>query len=126
MVWPFPEQTDKLYPMLALGGTLGMWVGGVFLVGLLAAAFSSADSAMTALTTSTCVDLIGTEKMEEKKAVNIRGKVHIGVAVVLLCVIMILGPSMIRVLWLLFSLRPTIHMVHFWDYFLRDIHKTPS
>ncbi len=84
-----PEQTDKLYPMLALGGTLGMWVGGVFLVGLLAAAFSSADSAMTALTTSTCVDIIGTEKMEEKKAVNIRGKVHIGVAVVLLCVIMI-------------------------------------
>ena len=61
-----PEQTDKLYPMLALGGSLGMWIGGVFLVGLLAAAFSSADSAMTALTTSTCVDLIGTEKTNDK------------------------------------------------------------
>ena len=43
-------------------------MGGVFLVGLLASAFSSADSAMTALTTSTCVDLNSTEKMEEEKA----------------------------------------------------------
>ena len=62
-----PLQTDKIYPMFALGGSLGLWMGGVFLVGLLASAFSSADSAMTALTTSTCVDLIGTEKMEEEK-----------------------------------------------------------
>jgi Na+/proline symporter len=84
-----PEQTDKLYPMLALGGSLGVWIGGVFLVGLLAAAFSSADSAMTALTTSTCVDLIRTEKMEKKKALRIRQKVHISVAAVLLIVIMI-------------------------------------
>ena len=84
-----PEQTDKLYPMLALGGSLGVWIGGVFLVGLLAAAFSSADSAMTALTTSTCVDLIGTEKMEEQRALRIRQNVHIGVAGVLLIVIMI-------------------------------------
>ncbi len=84
-----PIQTDKIYPMFALDGSLGLWMGGVFLVGLLASAFSSADSAMTALTTSTCVDLIGTEKMEEKRAVNIRGKVHIGVAIALLVVIMI-------------------------------------
>ena len=42
---------------------------------------------MTALTTSTCVDLIGTEKMEEERA--IRGRVHVGVALVLLVVIMI-------------------------------------
>ncbi len=84
-----PDQTDKLYPMLALGGTLGMGIGGVFLVGLLAAAFSSADSAMTALTTSTCVDLIGTEKMDSSRALRIRQRVHIGVALVLLVVIMV-------------------------------------
>ena len=65
-----PSATDKLYPLLALGGSLGTWMGGVFLVGLLASAFSSADSALTALTTSACVDLIGTEKMEEKKAIS--------------------------------------------------------
>jgi len=81
-------QTDKLYPLLALGGSLGPWVGGVFLVGLLAAAFSSADSALTALTTSTCVDIIGTEKMEETKSDNIRKKVHLLLAFILLIVIM--------------------------------------
>ena len=81
-------QTDKLYPLLALGGSLGPWVGGVFLVGLLAAAFSSADSALTALTTSTCVDIIGTEKMEETKSDNIRKRVHLLLAFVLLIVIM--------------------------------------
>jgi SSS family solute:Na+ symporter len=83
-----PAATDKLYPMLALGGSLGPWMGGVFLVGLLASAFSSADSALTALTTSACVDLIGTEKMEEAKAIQIRGKVHIGMAFVLFVAIM--------------------------------------
>ncbi|PCJ80475.1 MAG: sodium:solute symporter [Bacteroidetes bacterium] len=83
-----PEATDKLFPILALGGTLGTWIGGVFLVGLLASAFSSADSALTALTTSACVDLIGTEKMEEAKADRTRKRVHIGMAVVLFIAIM--------------------------------------
>jgi len=78
-----PEATDKLFPTLALGGTLGTWMGGVFLVGLLASAFSSADSALTALTTSTCVDLIETEKMEKAKATGIRKRVHILMAFVL-------------------------------------------
>jgi Na+/proline symporter len=81
-------QTDKLYPLLALGGSLGPWIGGVFLVGLLAAAFSSADSALTALTTSTCVDIIGTEKMEEGKSEKVRKRVHLILAFVLLLVIM--------------------------------------
>ena len=53
-----PITTDKIYPMFALDGSLGIWMGGVFLVGLLASAFSSADSAMTSLTTSICVDII--------------------------------------------------------------------
>lgn len=83
-----PDQTDKLYPMLALGGSLGPWMGGVFLVGLLASAFSSADSALTALTTSTCVDIIGTEKMPEKKSEMTRKRVHLLLAFILLLVIM--------------------------------------
>ncbi|MAO46427.1 MAG: sodium:solute symporter [Crocinitomicaceae bacterium] len=84
-----PITTDKIYPMFALDGSLGIWMGGVFLVGLLASAFSSADSAMTSLTTSICVDIIGIEKMEEKKALKIRGRVHVLVALVLLVVIML-------------------------------------
>lgn len=83
-----PEATDKLYPMLAMGGSLGPWMGGVFLVGLLASAFSSADSALTSLTTSTCVDLIGTEKMEESRSDYFRKRVHILMAGVLLIAIM--------------------------------------
>lgn len=83
-----PEATDKLFPTLALGGSLGTWLGGVFLIGLLASAFSSADSALTALTTSACVDLIGTQKMEEEKAEHIRKRVHLAMAGVLFIAIM--------------------------------------
>ena len=55
-------RADSLYPSVALGGTLGWGLGLVFLIGLLASAFSSADSAMTALTTSICVDVLKTER----------------------------------------------------------------
>ena len=83
-----PEATDRLFPTLALGGSLGPMAGGVFLIGLLASAFSSADSALTALTTSTCVDLIGTQKMKEEKAEKVRKTVHLGMAGVLFIAIM--------------------------------------
>ncbi len=84
-----PEQTDKLFPMLALDGTLGGVMGGVFLVGLLASAFSSADSALTALTTSTCVDLLDTSSMDEKRAERTRARVHITLTGVLFIAIML-------------------------------------
>ena len=61
------ERADSLYPTVALGGSLGWGLGLVFLIGLLASVFSSADSAMTALTTSICVDLLGTEKQRLPK-----------------------------------------------------------
>ncbi len=53
-----PDNTDHLYPTLALGHFPALY-GAVFLIGLIAAAFSSADSALTALTTSFCVDILG-------------------------------------------------------------------
>ncbi len=55
-----PEQTDSLYPFLALNhfGTLASIL---FLLGILAAAYSSADSAITALTTSFCVDFLNVD-----------------------------------------------------------------
>ncbi|MGB2470755.1 MAG: sodium:solute symporter family transporter, partial [Flavobacteriales bacterium] len=67
-----PEATDKLYPLVALGGSLGPALGVAFLVGLLASAFSSADSALTALTTSTCIDLIDTPSKPSEEASRIR------------------------------------------------------
>ena len=84
-----PEQADKLFPMLALDGTLGVMMGGVFLVGLLASAFSSADSALTALTTSTCVDLLDTPNMDERRAERTRSRVHIALTGVLFISIML-------------------------------------
>ena len=82
------ERADSLYPTVALGGSLGWGLGLVFLIGLLASAFSSADSAMTALTTSICVDLLGTEKRPPGQATAVRKKVHLSVAFVLFAVIL--------------------------------------
>lgn len=81
------ERSDHLFPTAALAGTLGPVVAVMFLVGLMAAAFSSADSALTALTTSVCIDLLETEKMDAERASRIRGRVHLGMAGVLVLVI---------------------------------------
>lgn len=84
-----PEKADDLYPMLAVGGYLGQTVAIFFILGLIAAAYSSADSALTALTTSVCVDFLGIEKREEKNKVKLRRMVHIGMSVLLFIVIVI-------------------------------------
>jgi Na+/proline symporter len=75
------DRADNLYPAIALGGELGVGLGLVFLIGLLASAFSSADSALTALTTSACVDIFGDE------STRMRNRVHIGMTAVLFVVI---------------------------------------
>ncbi|MFZ8836243.1 MAG: sodium:solute symporter [Flavobacteriales bacterium] len=82
-------QSDSLFPTVALGGTLGFGIALMFLIGLLASAFSSADSAMTALTTSICIDVLKVEERQEKESVSLRKKVHVGVALALFGVILI-------------------------------------
>lgn len=84
---PIPERTDDLYPLLALNH-FGMIAGVVFLLGIIAAAFSSADSALTALTTSFCVDILDLQKKEgdQKKT---RLAVHIGFTILMFLVIVI-------------------------------------
>lgn len=85
-----PASSDKLYPVIALQH-LAPYIGILFIVGLIAAAYSSADSALTALTTSFCVDFLGFNKEEEKEGEQKRTRfyVHIGFSVVLLGVILI-------------------------------------
>lgn len=80
---------DKLYPTLALGGDLGPIAGVLFIVGLVAAAYSSADSALTSLTTSFCVDFLGMEKNPKDSDKQIRKYVHIGFSALLFVVIVI-------------------------------------
>ena len=85
-----PKQTDQLFPTLALHH-LGAFAAIVFVVGLTAATFSSADSVLTTLTTSFCIDWLGMEErpdMTEARRTALRHKVHVGFAVVLWLVIL--------------------------------------
>jgi SSS family transporter len=87
-----PERTDMLYPIIAKNH-LPALAGILFLIGIIAAAYSSADSALTALTTSFCVDFLGfNEKQEQKedKRKSTRLKVQIGFAALTFFVIVIL------------------------------------
>lgn len=87
----FPElaTTDQLYPTIALQ-YLGPVAGITFIIGLIAAAYSSADSALTALTTSFTVDILGIMKrkgISARQKTRIRYRVHILVSFVVLLVI---------------------------------------
>ena len=72
-----PASGDELLPMFAATGRLGSTVVVLFTIGIVAASFSSADSALTALTTSYCVDICQREGDEQ-----LRHRAHIGIAVV--------------------------------------------
>ncbi|NOQ24872.1 MAG: sodium:solute symporter, partial [Bacteroidales bacterium] len=84
-----PERTDDLFPLIATQANLGPVVAVFFIIGLVAAAYSSADSALTALTTSFTVDILNPQNKSEKELKAIRTKVHIGVSVVLAIVILL-------------------------------------
>lgn len=77
-----PEKGDQLLPMLVGSGALGAFVVFPFTIGITAAALSSADSAMTSLTTSICVDILRVERegFDPKRALFVRHCVHAAVA----------------------------------------------
>ena len=83
-----PENSDDLYPLLALK-YFGLPVGVAFLLGITAAAYSSADSALTALTTSFSVDFLKIEQFEEQKRQKIKKWSHLMFSVLLIIVILI-------------------------------------
>jgi len=72
-----PEATDELMPMFTASGYLGTTVVVLFTIGIVAASFSSADSALTALTTSFCVDICHKDGDE-----RLRRYAHIGICAV--------------------------------------------
>ncbi|MEI8006346.1 MAG: sodium:solute symporter [Bacteroidota bacterium] len=86
-----PSRSDDLFPMIAIN-YLGPVAGLVFIIGLISAAYPSADGALTSLTTSFCIDFIGLPKKEnisEKQKERIRYMVHVAFAIILLTVIII-------------------------------------
>ncbi len=82
-----PQSTDDLYPMLAMHH-FGLPVAIAFLLGIIAAAYSSADSALTALTTSFSVDFLNIEKFGEIKRKRIKKWSHSMFSVLLIVVIL--------------------------------------
>ena len=82
-------KTDDLYPLFATSGMLPIVVGVLFILGLVAAAYSSADSALAALTTSACVDILDIEKKPEQDRVKLRKQVHVLMSGLLVLTIMI-------------------------------------
>ena len=82
-------KTDLLFPEVALNGDLGKGVGVIFILGLIAAAYSSADSALTSLTTSFCIDLLKFDNYSVKLQKKLRKKTHVFMSVILVIVVII-------------------------------------
>ena len=80
-------KTDLLFPEIALNSGFGLTLGSVFVLGLIAAAYSSADSALTSLTTSFCVDILDLKDHSETEKKYIRKKTHISMSILLILVI---------------------------------------
>jgi Na+/proline symporter len=85
------KRTDLLFPEIAFNH-LNIFPAIVFLLGLTAATFATTDSALTALTTSFCVDFLGMDKVENQKkpnTVRTRHLVHVGFSILMFLVIII-------------------------------------
>ena len=83
-----PDDTDLLFPVIATQGSVISAIAIFFILGLIAAAYSSADSALTALTTSFTVDILNTKSLTEKRLKKTRIFVHILFSLVLMLVIL--------------------------------------
>ena len=96
-----PEAGDELLPMFA-SGRLGGAVVVLFTLGIVSAAFSSADSALTALTTSCCVDIL--QRPDDER---LRRRVHVAMAVVFIGVVLLFrivdSPSVIDAIYVMCS-----------------------
>lgn len=84
-----PENSDNLFPVLATQGYLPMISGVFFILGLIAAAYSSADSALTALTTSFLIDIVGISHDSEEHLKRKRLITHLSISLLLAVVIIL-------------------------------------
>ena len=96
---------DDLFPTLAMLPEIGIVTSAFFLLGLIAAAYSSADSALTSLTTSFCIDIVEIENKPETDRKRIRKQIHIGFSIVLIVVILLFDLIFkdVSVIWELFK-----------------------
>lgn len=90
---PIPEYTDHLFPTIAFGH-LGVLAGVIFIIGLISAAYSSADSALTSLTTSVSLDILELDKKypnDDKLLKKNRMRVHALVTLLIIFVVILFG-----------------------------------
>lgn len=83
-----PESSDELFPMLART-ELGLAVGIFFLLGITASSYASADSALTGLTTSFCIDFLDFKNKTEKQRKTQKFLVHLGFSLLFLLIIVV-------------------------------------
>lgn len=81
--------TDKVFPTLAFG-EFGTWAGILFLLGITASSYASADSALTALTTGFCIDFLNFHKRDEKEKKRLKLMTHFTFSLIFLvtCLVM--------------------------------------
>ena len=96
---------DDLFPTIAMLPEIGIMTSAFFLLGLIAAAYSSADSALTSLTTSFCIDIIELDKKPKEQQKKVRKKVHVLMSLVLILVIILFNSLFknVSVIWELFK-----------------------
>lgn len=80
---PAPQRGDDAFPMVASEGGLPIIVGVVFILGLISSTYSAAGSALTSLTTSFTLDIVGAAKREESDLMRLRKRVHTVMAIVI-------------------------------------------
>ena len=110
-------RTDLLFSSIAMEGSMGVTVGLLFLLGLIAAAYSSADSALTSLTTSFSVDFLNVKQKKHGPVSSgdllesvgedekVRKLVHVGMSIVLILVVVLLRyTTEDSAIWLLIKL----------------------
>ena len=84
-----PAKGDQVFSLVAVEGGLPVFVGILFVVGLISSTYSAAGSALTALTTSFTVDILqGTRRYGDERLTRIRKGVHVGMAVGMALVIL--------------------------------------
>jgi SSS family transporter len=83
-----PPKSDFLFPMLALNH-MNLLIGIFFLLGITAANYASADSALTSLTTAFCIDFLNINKRPQEQRPQLLRRTHIGFSLLLFLVIMI-------------------------------------
>jgi Na+/proline symporter len=114
---------DKLFPTIALGEGVPAIISVIFIIALISALFPSADGAITALTSSFCVDILGLKRREdwdEKKRQRIRKTVHLIMALVFLLFVMIFkwvnSSSMIGVILKVatYTYGPLLGLIFLW------------